>query len=78
MYADIFAFFVFVHDPYISIDPYPFAIDEAFDTYQALVESGQLVYHPWLNLKFTRSYSGASLIGMSGRGLKVIVSGDSA
>jgi hypothetical protein len=43
-----------------KLDPYPFAIDEAFDTYRVLVESvGQL-------------------IGMSGRKLNIIMSGDSA
>ncbi|TFK73921.1 alpha/beta-hydrolase [Pluteus cervinus] len=53
--------------PIFSIDygkapeyPYPFAIDEAFDTYKALMES-----------------AGRS-IGMSGRPLRVIVTGDSA
>ncbi|KAF8650416.1 hypothetical protein AX16_005222 [Volvariella volvacea WC 439] len=53
--------------PVLAIDygkapeyPYPFAIDEAFDTYRALVESAGRV------------------IGMSGRSLKIIISGDSA
>ncbi|KIK67220.1 hypothetical protein GYMLUDRAFT_69413 [Collybiopsis luxurians FD-317 M1] len=40
--------------------PYPFAIDEAFDTYQVLVESG------------------GSAIGMSGKKLDIVISGDSA
>ncbi|KAF5393231.1 hypothetical protein D9757_000749 [Collybiopsis confluens] len=43
-----------------SIDPYPFAIDEAFDIYQVLVKSG------------------GSAIGMSGKEINIIVSGDSA
>jgi acetyl esterase/lipase len=41
-------------------DPYPFAIDEAFDTYRVLVESA------------------GQLIGMSGKKLNIIMSGDSA
>lgn len=43
-----------------TIDPYPFAIDEAFDTYRVLVESK------------------GKVIGMSGKSLNMIVSGDSA
>ncbi|KAJ6594086.1 Alpha/Beta hydrolase protein [Mycena capillaripes] len=53
--------------PILSIDygkapeyPYPFAIDEAFDTYKLLVES-----------------TGA-LLGMSGRKLNILITGDSA
>ncbi|TFK26526.1 alpha/beta-hydrolase [Coprinopsis marcescibilis] len=53
--------------PILAIDygkapeyPYPFAIDEALDTYQVLVESK------------------GSLIGMGGRQLSVIITGDSA
>ncbi|KAF8919831.1 Alpha/Beta hydrolase protein [Mucidula mucida] len=53
--------------PILSLDygkapeyPYPFAIDEAFDLYRLLVESG------------------GSIIGMSGKNLKVIMTGDSA
>lgn len=53
--------------PVVSIDygkapeyPYPFAQDEAFDTYRVLVESC------------------GSLLGMSGKKLRVILSGDSA
>ncbi|KAF7321711.1 hypothetical protein MKEN_00692500 [Mycena kentingensis (nom. inval.)] len=53
--------------PVLSIDygkapeyPYPFAIDEAFDTYKLLVESG------------------GSIIGMSGKRLNIVISGDSA
>ncbi|KAJ6499063.1 Alpha/Beta hydrolase protein [Mycena sanguinolenta] len=53
--------------PVLSIDygkapeyPYPFAIDEAFDTYKLLVESV------------------GTLIGMSGRKLNVVITGDSA
>jgi len=41
-------------------DPYPFAIDEAFDVYRLLVDSG------------------GTSIGMSGRKLNVILTGDSA
>jgi hypothetical protein len=45
---------------YALLDPYPFAIDEAFDTYRVLCESvGQL-------------------IGMSGKKLNIIMTGDSA
>ncbi|KAJ6625455.1 hormone-sensitive lipase [Mycena sp. CBHHK59/15] len=44
----------------ISSDPYPFAIDEAFDTYKVLVESA------------------GTLLGMSGKKLNVLLSGDSA
>lgn len=44
----------------IVTDPYPFAIDEVFDTYRLLVESK------------------GKVIGMSGKNLNVIVSGDSA
>jgi acetyl esterase/lipase len=29
-----------------SLDPYPFAIDEAFDTYKLLVESGKFYANP--------------------------------
>jgi hypothetical protein len=43
-----------------STDPYPYAIDEAFDVYRVLVESA------------------GTVIGMSGRKLNIIVSGDSA
>jgi acetyl esterase/lipase len=43
-----------------TIDPYPFAIDEAFDVYRVLVESA------------------GTVIGMSGRKLNIIISGDSA
>ncbi|KAF8894039.1 Alpha/Beta hydrolase protein [Infundibulicybe gibba] len=53
--------------PVLSIDygkapeyPYPFAIDEAHDTYKILVETA------------------GKLIGMSGKELKIVVSGDSA
>ncbi|KAJ7188014.1 Alpha/Beta hydrolase protein [Mycena filopes] len=53
--------------PVLSIDygkapeyPYPFAIDEAFDTYKLLVESV------------------GTLIGMSGKKLNILLSGDSA
>ncbi|KAJ7703015.1 Alpha/Beta hydrolase protein [Mycena rosella] len=53
--------------PVLSIDygkapeyPYPFAIDEAFDTYKVLVESV------------------GTLLGMSGRKLNVLLTGDSA
>ncbi|KAJ7497471.1 Alpha/Beta hydrolase protein [Mycena latifolia] len=53
--------------PILSIDygkapeyPYPFAIDEAFDTYKILVESV------------------GTLLGMSGRKLNVLLTGDSA
>ncbi|KAJ7072154.1 Alpha/Beta hydrolase protein [Mycena amicta] len=53
--------------PVLSIDygkapeyPYPFAIDEAFDTYKLLVEST------------------GTLIGMSGKKLSILISGDSA
>lgn len=42
------------------LDPYPFAIDEAFDTYRLLVDSA------------------GTNIGMSGRKLNVIMTGDSA
>jgi hypothetical protein len=41
-------------------DPYPYAIDEAFDVYRVLVEST------------------GTVIGMSGRKLNIIISGDSA
>ncbi|KAF9263321.1 alpha/beta-hydrolase [Marasmius fiardii PR-910] len=53
--------------PILSIDygkapeyPYPFAIDEAFDTYRVLVESN------------------ATVIGMSGKCLGIVLTGDSA
>ncbi|KAJ7045745.1 Alpha/Beta hydrolase protein [Mycena alexandri] len=53
--------------PILSIDygkapeyPYPFAIDEAFDTYKVLVESV------------------GALLGMSGKKLNILLSGDSA
>ncbi|KDQ27709.1 hypothetical protein PLEOSDRAFT_1042144 [Pleurotus ostreatus PC15] len=53
--------------PVLSIDygkapeyPYPFAIDEAFDTYRVLVESA------------------GAVLGMSGKKLNIIMSGDSA
>ena len=42
------------------LDPYPYAIDEAFDVYRVLVESA------------------GTAIGMSGRKLNIIISGDSA
>ena len=42
------------------IDPYPYAVDEAFDTYQVLVDTV------------------GTVIGMSGRSLEIIASGDSA
>jgi acetyl esterase/lipase len=45
---------------FILIDPYPFAIDEAFDTYRVLAESA------------------GQLIGMSGKKLNIIMTGDSA
>ena len=44
----------------IIIDPYPYAVDEVFDTYQVLVDTA------------------GSVIGMSGRRLEIIASGDSA
>jgi hypothetical protein len=45
---------------YTDTDPYPYAIDEAFDVYQALMESV------------------GKIIGLSGRKLNIIMSGDSA
>ena len=42
------------------IDPYPYAVDEVFDTYQVLVDTA------------------GAVIGMSGRSLEIIASGDSA
>ena len=44
----------------LMLDPYPYAIDEAFDVYRVLVESA------------------GAVIGMSGRKLNIIISGDSA
>ncbi|KAL0068819.1 hypothetical protein AAF712_004149 [Marasmius tenuissimus] len=53
--------------PVLSIDygkapeyPYPFAVDEAFDTYRVLVESN------------------GAILGMSGKQLDIVISGDSA
>ncbi|KAJ3759141.1 Alpha/Beta hydrolase protein [Lentinula raphanica] len=43
-----------------SLDPYPFAIDEAFDIYRLLVDSA------------------GAVIGMSGKKLNVVITGDSA
>lgn len=63
------------------IDPYPFAVDEAFDAYRLIVESCE--FH---DLLITRSvkydilfhFVGGELIGMSGKKLSVIMCGDSA
>ena len=41
-------------------DPYPYAVDEVFDTYQVLVDTA------------------GAVIGMSGRSLEIVASGDSA
>ncbi|KAF9568032.1 alpha/beta-hydrolase [Agrocybe pediades] len=57
--------------PVLSIDygkapeyPYPFARDEAFDTYRLMIESSKC--------------NSGKLIGMSGKKLSIIISGDSA
>lgn len=57
------------------VDPYPYAIDEAFDTYRVLVESGMRSFHCVRNLNFVLV---GTIIGMSGTRLNIIVSGDSA
>jgi hypothetical protein len=58
-----------------SPDPYPYAIDEAFDAYKVLVESGKPLYvKHFLSLIFAVG----RLIGMSGQKLNIIISGDSA
>jgi hypothetical protein len=45
---------------FAALDPYPYALNEAFDLYRLLVESNGRV------------------IGMSGRPIKIVLSGDSA
>lgn len=58
--SSLFVIIVAQEAKIIVTDPYPFAIDEVFDTYRVLVESR------------------GKAIGMSGKNLNVIVSGDSA
>ncbi|CAK5281607.1 unnamed protein product [Mycena citricolor] len=69
--------------PVLSIDygkapefPYPFAIDEAFDTYKVLAESGALMCD--VLGESADVAQGGALIGMSTRKLNFVVTGDSA
>ena len=58
------------------IDPYPFAVDEAFDAYRLIVESCE--FHDLLIVIYFFHSVGGELIGMSGKKLSVIMCGDSA
>lgn len=60
-------------------DPYPFAIDEAFDAYRVLIESGALTlsYPIFLDPDVDQLAAG-TLLGMSGKKLNIVISGDSA
>ncbi|KAJ7178358.1 Alpha/Beta hydrolase protein [Mycena crocata] len=68
--------------PVLAIDygkapeyPYPFAIDEAFDTYKILVESGKCSTARSSNIN---TATVGALLGMSGKRLNVLLTGDSA
>jgi hypothetical protein len=62
----------------MSSDPYPYAIDEAFDTYKVLVESGEFLSLCTLCFTYVINLAVGGLIGMSGKKLNIMISGDSA
>ena len=65
----------------LIVDPYPFAIDEAFDTYRVLVESSAFFHFSCSCDSFTYHINyllDGALIGLGGSKLSIIMTGDSA